>query len=100
MSTHTHSRGLQHPSEEACSTTWGLRGARSAPGSTDLFSELDVDVLGEDAGCAFDMRDTNFWMVLRDGALIRELRRLWYFWNRLSTWCRGEAGDGGSAGHA
>lgn len=53
--------------------------------STDLFSELDVEVLDDDNVWEFDMRETNFWMVLRDGALILELRLLWYFWNKLST---------------
>jgi len=37
----------------------------------------DVLVVGE--------LDTTFWVELRDGALILELRRLWYFWNKLST---------------
>lgn len=54
--------------------------------STNLFSELDVEVLDDDNVWGFDMRETNFWMVLRDGALILELRLLWYFWNKLSTW--------------
>lgn len=51
----------------------------------DLFSQLGVDGLGDDSVWGFDMRETNFWMVFRDGALIRELRLLWYFWNKLST---------------
>lgn len=53
--------------------------------NTNLFSELDVEVLDDDNVWEFDMRETNFWMVLRDGALILELRLLWYFWNKLST---------------
>lgn len=54
--------------------------------STDLLSLLEGEELELQVVWELDMRDTNFWMVLRDGALIRELRRLWYFWNKLSTW--------------
>lgn len=54
--------------------------------STDLLSLLEGEEFEVQVVWELDMRDTNFWMVLRDGALIRELRRLWYFWNKLSTW--------------
>lgn len=53
---------------------------------TDLLSLLEGEELEVQVVWELDMRVTNFWMVLRDGALIRELRRLWYFWNKLSTW--------------
>lgn len=51
--------------------------------SIDLFFELDVEVLDDDNVWEFDMREINFWMVLRDGVLIFELRLLWYFWNKF-----------------
>lgn len=57
---------------------------------TDLLSLLDGEALEVHVVWELDMRDTNFWMVLREGALMRELRRLWYFWNKLSTWVRSD----------
>lgn len=43
---------------------------------THLLSALAVAALGEDSVWELDIRDTNFWMVLREGALILELRLL------------------------
>lgn len=45
-------------------------------GHTHLLSALAVAALGEDSVWELDIRDTNFWMVLREGALILELRLL------------------------
>lgn len=72
--------------QKECRWFWNYRIKLVIPlKNTNLFSELDVEVLDDDNVWEFDMRETNFWMVLRDGALILELRLLWYFWNKLST---------------
>lgn len=50
--------------------------ATPADWCTDLLSLLEGEELEAQLVWELDIRETNFWMVLREGALIRELRRL------------------------